>query len=81
MQIKSEVEATGVKGLGRMILEDRKPVLDAIPDEELPGVEKIVIDFFNPQPVKRKCPCYQNHIQDASRANSLKMPIFTTYAE
>jgi hypothetical protein len=42
------MESTNVTGLGRMILQDRKPVLDAIPDTELPGVEKMVIDFFNP---------------------------------
>jgi hypothetical protein len=56
LQIKREMEATGVEDFGRVILQDRKPVLDAIPDEQLPGVEKMVIDFFNPQPVKRRCP-------------------------
>lgn len=55
LQIKREMEATGVRGLGRFILQDRKPVLDAIPDEQLPGVEKMVIDFFEPQPIKRTC--------------------------
>jgi hypothetical protein len=56
LQIKREMESTGVTDLGRMILQDRKPVLDAVPDKELPGVEKMVIDFFNPQPVKRWFP-------------------------
>ena len=55
LQIKKEVEASGGKmGEGRVILQDRKAVLDAVPDEQLPGVEKMVIDFFTPQPVKSK---------------------------
>ncbi len=37
---------------GRMILQDRKEVLDSIPDDELPGVEKMEHDFFTEQPVK-----------------------------
>lgn len=53
LQIKKEMEASGVSDFGRCILQDRKPVLDAIPDDQLPGIEKMVIDFFNPQPVKR----------------------------
>ena len=53
LQIKKEMETTGVSDFGRCILQDRKPVLDAIPDDQLPGIEKMVIDFFNPQPVKR----------------------------
>ncbi|PMD66568.1 o-methyltransferas-like protein [Hyaloscypha bicolor E] len=53
LQIKKEIEtAGGEMAKGRVILQDRKPVLDAIPDEQLPGVEKMVIDFFTPQPVK-----------------------------
>jgi hypothetical protein len=56
LQIKREMEATGIENFGRVILQDRKPVLDAILDEQLPGVEKMVIDFFNPQPVKRRYP-------------------------
>ena len=55
LQIMREMEATGARNLGRVILQDRKPVLDAIPEEQLPGVEKMVIDFFTPQPVKRRC--------------------------
>ena len=39
---------------GRVILQDRKPVLDAVSEEQLPGVEKMVIDFFQPQPVQSK---------------------------
>ena len=55
LQIKKEIEAAGgEKGKGRVILQDRKAVLDAVPDEQLPGVEKMVIDFFTPQPVKSK---------------------------
>ncbi|PSS22714.1 hypothetical protein M430DRAFT_97724 [Amorphotheca resinae ATCC 22711] len=52
LQIKKEIEANGTADVGRMILQDRKPVLDAIPEEQLPGVEKMVINFFEPQPVK-----------------------------
>jgi hypothetical protein len=54
LQIKREMDAAGFTDLGKVILQDRKPVLDAIPDDALPGVEKMVIDFFTPQPVKRK---------------------------
>lgn len=55
LQINSEIEAAGGEmSKGRVILQDRKPVLDAVPDEQLPGVEKMVIDFFQPQPVKSK---------------------------
>jgi hypothetical protein len=52
MQILQERLSGGEMGKGRVILQDRKPVLDAVPDEQLPGVEKMVIDFFTPQPVK-----------------------------
>lgn len=53
LQIKREIEeAGGQMGKGRVILQDRKAVLDAVPDDQLPGVEKMVIDFFTPQPVK-----------------------------
>lgn len=55
LQIKKELEAAGGDmGHGRVILQDRKAVLDAVPDEHLPGIEKMVIDFFQSQPVKRK---------------------------
>lgn len=47
LQIKEELEAAGGEmGQGRMILQDRKAVLDAVPDDQLPGIEKMVIDFF-----------------------------------
>lgn len=53
LQIKKELEAAGGDmGQGRLILQDRKAVLDSVPDEQLPGIEKMVIDFFEPQPVK-----------------------------
>jgi hypothetical protein len=55
LQIMREMEATGVRNLGRVISQDRKSALDAIPEKQLPGVEKMVIDFFTPQPVKRWC--------------------------
>lgn len=64
LQIKKEFEASGKKiGDGKMILQDRKQVLDAVPDEQLPGVEKMVIDFFQPQPVKSKMPHQTSTIQ------------------
>ncbi|KUJ18938.1 o-methyltransferase-like protein [Mollisia scopiformis] len=53
LQIKKELEAAGGDmGRGRVILQDRKAVLDAVPDEQLLGIEKMIIDFFEPQPVK-----------------------------
>ncbi|RDW82554.1 O-methyltransferas-like protein [Coleophoma cylindrospora] len=52
LQIKKEMDEAGVVGLGKLILQDRKPVLDAISAEQLPNVEKMAIDFFTPQPVK-----------------------------
>jgi len=53
LQIKRELEASG-RGLGtaRVVLEDGERVLDAIPEDALPGVEKMAIDFFTPQPIK-----------------------------
>ena len=36
----------------RLVLQDRQRVLDAIPDDALPGIEKMEYDFFTPQPVK-----------------------------
>lgn len=36
----------------RMILEDRPPVLDSIPQELLPGIEKVPYDYYTEQPVK-----------------------------
>ncbi|TVY17283.1 O-methyltransferase hmp5 [Lachnellula arida] len=53
LQIKQEIEAAGGNmGKGKVILQDREAVLDAVPDEQIPGVEKMVIDFFQSQPVK-----------------------------
>ena len=37
---------------GPLILQDRREVLDSIPADELPGVEKITHDFFTRQPVE-----------------------------
>lgn len=37
---------------GKLVLQDRKEVLDIISPSELPGVEKLQHDFFSPQPVK-----------------------------
>jgi hypothetical protein len=37
---------------GKMILQDRKEVLQSIPADELPGVEKMEHDFFTLQPVR-----------------------------
>jgi hypothetical protein len=51
---KGEIEAAGKKELGRWVLQEREAVLHSIPNEELPGIEKMAIDFFNPQPVKSK---------------------------
>jgi hypothetical protein len=52
--IKGEIEGSGEEELGRWILQERKAVLDSIPDSELPGIEKMAIDFFDPQQVKSK---------------------------
>ncbi|KAL3418584.1 O-methyltransferase [Phlyctema vagabunda] len=75
-QIKKEIDQSGGGDVGRVILQDRKPVLDAIPDEQLPGVEKMVIDFFNPQPVKNAHVYYLRRImhnwQDAEAQKILK---------
>lgn len=37
-------------GKGRVILQDREAVLDAVPDEQLPCVEKTVMDLFMSRP-------------------------------
>ena len=37
---------------GKLVLQDRKEVLDSIPEDELPAVEKMEHDFFTEQPVK-----------------------------
>lgn len=36
----------------KAILQDRPDVIEAIPQESIPGVTKMVHDFFTPQPVK-----------------------------
>ncbi|KAK6585252.1 hypothetical protein PZA11_001979 [Diplocarpon coronariae] len=36
----------------RMVLQDRAPVLESIPQEALPGIEKMPYDFCTEQPVK-----------------------------
>ncbi|KAI9800584.1 MAG: hypothetical protein M1833_003242 [Piccolia ochrophora] len=47
---------------GRMILQDRQAVLDAVPNEDLPGIEKMTIDFFQPQPVQNARAYYLRRI-------------------
>src|SRR4051812_16082379 len=47
-QETSNVWDTGAK----MFLEDRPPVLDTIPQDLLPGVEKLGYDFYTEQPIK-----------------------------
>jgi len=47
---------------GRMILQDRPRVLDGIPDEELPGIEKMPYDFYTPQPIKNAVAYYFRRI-------------------
>lgn len=37
---------------GRVILQDRQQLLDAVPAETIPGIEKMGIDFWVSQPVK-----------------------------
>jgi len=56
---QNEIETAGLKmGKGQDILQDRKAVLDAVPDEPLPGAEKLVIEFLTPQTVKSEsAPC------------------------
>ncbi|KFY22442.1 hypothetical protein V493_06589 [Pseudogymnoascus sp. VKM F-4281 (FW-2241)] len=52
LQITREIKENGVAEMGRVVLEDQERVLDAIPANALPGVEKVPIDFFTPQPIK-----------------------------
>lgn len=59
LQITREIEESGATGIGRAVLEDRERVLDAIPGDALPGVEKVPIDFFTPQPIKSKSPPFR----------------------
>jgi hypothetical protein len=37
---------------GRMILQDRLEVISRIPEDELPGIERMGHDFFTPNPIK-----------------------------
>lgn len=50
--IKTELEGINISNLGRWILQERSAVLDSIRDDELPGIEKMAIDYFEPQPIK-----------------------------
>jgi hypothetical protein len=46
----------------KMILQDRPHVLDTIPQDLVPGIEKMPYDFYTEQPIKSKShPCMQNH--------------------
>lgn len=54
MSIQEEAPA----GFGApMILQDRPPVLDEIPQESIPNITKMAHDFFTPQPVKSWYTC------------------------
>jgi hypothetical protein len=43
-------EAPSIKG--RVVLQDKQPVLDQIPDEKIEGIEKMTMDYWDGQPVK-----------------------------
>ncbi|CZT43762.1 related to O-methyltransferase B [Rhynchosporium secalis] len=49
--IQKEISESGGK-VGKMVLQDRPFVLDSIPEELLPGIEKMPYDFYTEQPVK-----------------------------
>lgn len=54
------VQKQAPAGFGaKLILQDRADVLDNLPDEEIPNIEKMVYDFHTPQPVKSELsiPC------------------------
>ena len=38
----------------KMILQDRPPVLDSVPQDSIPGVEKMAYDFYDEQPIKSR---------------------------
>jgi hypothetical protein len=59
--IKGEIEADGEVELGRWILQEKKAVVDSIPDDALSGIEKMAIDFFDPQPIKSTLPPFSSH--------------------
>ncbi|KAF8860842.1 S-adenosyl-L-methionine-dependent methyltransferase [Acephala macrosclerotiorum] len=49
--IGKETEAS-FGGKGKLILQDRADVISSLTPEDIPGIETMVIDFFEPQPVK-----------------------------
>jgi len=45
----------------KMILQDKPHVLDTIPPELVPGIEKVPYDFYTEQPIKSKLyPCFRD---------------------
>lgn len=50
--IQKETGSNGFGAGSKMILQDRPQVLDTIPRELLPGIEKMSYDFYTEQPVK-----------------------------
>lgn len=48
-------EAPGGFG-AKMILQDRPDVIASLKEEDIPGIEPMVYDFFTPQPVKSTSP-------------------------
>lgn len=42
----------------KMVLEDRPPVLSSIPQELLPGIEKLPYDYYTEQPIKSETLLY-----------------------
>lgn len=55
-RVLMRIQDEAPNGFGaEMILQDRKDVLDSIPDETIPGITKMEHDFFTPQPVKSTC--------------------------
>ena len=50
-------ETSNAFGTGaKMLLQDRPPVLDSIPQNLLPGIEKMPYDFYTEQPIKSISP-------------------------
>lgn len=53
LEIRKEAPA----GFGaKMILQDRPDVIESMNPEDIPGIETMVYDFFEPQPVKSNVP-------------------------
>lgn len=48
--------SNGFGASSKMILQDRPAVLDTIPQELVPGIEKMGYDFYTEQPVKSELP-------------------------